>query len=68
MPDKLLHGIVGALIAATPVRADVALGLVVVAAVGKELYDARRGGRFDSRDALATIAGGVPIIVLRWEW
>lgn len=68
MVDKLLHMIVGATIAATPVSPEYALGLVVVAAVGKEVYDKRRGGKFDTLDALATVAGAAPIIYFRWEW
>lgn len=66
--DKVLHALVGAAIAATPVKVEYSLGLVVVAAVAKEVYDSRHGGKFDTKDALATIAGGAPIIYLRWEW
>lgn len=66
--DKLLHAIVGATIAATPVKVDYAMMLVAVAAVGKEVYDHRRGGKFDAMDALATMAGGAPVIYLRWTW
>jgi hypothetical protein len=66
--DKLLHALVGAAIAATPVTPQQALGLVVIAAVGKELYDRRKSGRADGLDALATIAGAAPVIYLRWEW
>ena len=68
MSNFVLHGIVGALIAATPVKVEHALGLVVLAAVGKELYDSRHGGKFDSRDVLATIGGAAPVLYLRWEW
>lgn len=66
--DKVLHAIVGAVIAGTPVSVDKALGLVVVAAVAKEVYDRRSGGKFDGLDALATIAGGAPVIYFRWEF
>ena len=66
--DKLLHALVGAVIAATPVTPQQALGLAVIAAVAKEVYDSRRGARFDGLDALATIAGAVPVIYIRMEW
>lgn len=66
--DKLLHAIVGAMIASTPVSVDKALGLVIVAAIAKEVHDSRRGGKFDGLDALATIAGGAPVIYFRWEF
>lgn len=68
MSDKALHVLMGALIAATPVKVEYALGLVVVAAVAKEAYDRRQGGKFDGNDILATLAGGAPVIYLRWEW
>ena len=68
MSDKALHALVGALIAAAPIRVEYAVGLVVVAAVAKEIHDSRRGHKFDASDALATIAGGAPVLYLRWEW
>lgn len=68
MSNFLLHGIVGALIATTPVKTEYAIGLVVLAAIGKEVYDSKNGGRFDGRDVLATVAGGAPVIYFRWEW
>lgn len=68
MTHLLLHVLAGALIAGTPVEPQHAAALVVAAAVGKEVYDYRRGGRFDTRDVLATVGGGMPILVLRWEF
>lgn len=68
MTNYVLHGIVGALIATTPVKLEYAATLVVVAAIGKELYDSKHGGKFDSKDVLATVAGAVPIIAFRYTW
>jgi NAD(P)H-hydrate repair Nnr-like enzyme with NAD(P)H-hydrate dehydratase domain len=68
MSNFVLHGIVGALIATTPVKPEYALAMVITAAVGKELYDRKHGGKFDSRDVLATVAGAAPVLYLRWEW
>lgn len=68
MNDLVLHGIVGALIAATPIKAEHAMALVVVAAVAKKAYDWHRGGVFGRRDILATVGGGLPVLILRWEW
>lgn len=68
MSNYVLHGIVGALIASTPVKWEYATTLVVVAAVGKELYDRRHGGHFNSKDVLATVAGAVPVISIRYTW
>jgi hypothetical protein len=67
--DKLLHLIVGAIIAGTPIKAEYAMGLVLVAAVGKEIYDHKSGrGTKDPFDTLATVAGGIPIFVYRMEF
>jgi hypothetical protein len=41
-----------------------AFALVVVAAVAKEVYDRK----FDKRDAVATVAGGVVMFTLRMEF
>lgn len=68
MSNYALHGIVGALLAVTPVKTEYAAGLVILAAVAKEVYDSRHGGKFDGKDVLATVAGGAPILYLRWEW
>ena len=68
MTHLLLHVLAGALIAGTPVEPQYAAALVLAAAVGKEVYDRRNGGRFDGRDVLSTVGGGMPILVWRWEW
>lgn len=63
--DKLAHACLGALIAggtlvlAGPMWAFTA---VLIAAVGKELYDLRRHGEPDIWDAVATLAGGLVVI------
>jgi hypothetical protein len=66
--DKVLHALIGATLAAAPCDVERAIGLVVVAALAKEIYDSQRGGRADGMDVLATIAGAAPVIYLRWDW
>jgi len=63
--DKLLHALVGIAIAAIvyPLSIYVALGAVIVAAVGKELWDARGHGNPEVMDAVATCAGGFGLLV-----
>jgi len=62
--DKLLHLLVGIAIAAVlyPLGIYVALGAVVVAAVGKELWDARGHGTPEVLDAVATCVGGFGLL------
>jgi hypothetical protein len=62
--DKLLHFIVGMAIGVGPIHPVDAFGLVVAAAIIKEVHDRK----FDKRDAGATIAGGVVIFALRMEF
>jgi hypothetical protein len=62
--DKLLHFIVGIAIGAAPLHPVDALGLVVAAAIIKEVHDKK----FDRRDAGATIAGGLMVFTLRMEF
>jgi hypothetical protein len=62
--DKLLHFIVGIAIGVAPLHPIDALGLVVIAAVAKEVHDRR----FDRRDAAATVAGGIVVFTLRMEF
>lgn len=64
--DKLLHLLVGIAIAAIlyPLGIYVTLGAVVVAAVGKELWDARDHGTPQVLDAVATCVGG--FLLLAW--
>lgn len=59
--DKITHTLAGAAIAAAlmPWGVIPAMIAVVVAAVGKEFWDAQGHGTPDRIDALATVAGGV---------
>lgn len=64
--DKITHTLAGAVIAAAllPWGVIPALMAVVVAAVGKELWDAQGNGTPDHIDAVATVIGGV--LMLGW--
>lgn len=64
--DKITHTLAGAVIAAAllPWGVIPALAAVLVAAVGKELWDAQGHGTPDHIDALVTVAGGV--LMLGW--
>lgn len=67
MNDKLLHAIAGGLIAAffmPVVGVTWAALLVVLAGVGKEVFDYFRHGKPDVLDALATFVGGGFVIGL----
>lgn len=59
--DKITHALAGAAIAAAllPWGVIPALLAVIVAAVGKELWDAQGHGTPDVYDAMATVIGGV---------
>ena len=62
--DKITHTLAGAAIAAALLPCGVipALLAVIVAAVGKELWDAQGHGTPDHIDALATVAGGATML------
>ena len=64
--DKITHALAGASIAAAllPFGVILAALAVIVAAVGKELWDAQGHGTPDHIDALVTVAGGV--LMLGW--
>ena len=64
--DKITHTLAGAAIAAAlmPWGVIPALLAVLVAAVGKELWDAQGHGTPDHIDALVTVIGGV--IMVSW--
>ena len=64
--DKIAHTLAGAAIAAAllPFGIIPALLAVVVAAVGKEVWDAQGHGTPDHIDALVTVIGGV--LMLGW--
>lgn len=59
--DKITHALAGAAIAAAllPWGVTPALLAIVIAAVGKELWDAQGHGTPDVYDAMATVIGGV---------
>lgn len=63
--DKIAHTLAGASIAAAlqPFGFIPALLAVVIAAVGKELWDAQGQGTPDRIDALVTVAGGAAMLV-----
>lgn len=63
--DKITHILAGATIAAAllPFGVVPALLAVVVAAVGKELWDAQDHGTPDHIDALVTCIGGAAMLV-----
>lgn len=63
--DKLLHFVAGSLIYASTswFLGYYALGLVVVVAVGKEMYDFVYGGTVDKWDVVATMAGGITVLI-----
>lgn len=64
--DKLLHALVGFAIATVLIRFgwDIALGVVVVIAALKEMYDEwKKTDAGDLKDILATVAGGALAIV-----
>lgn len=62
--DKITHTLAGAAIAAAllPLGVIPALLAVVIAAVGKELWDAQGNGTPDHIDALVTVAGGAAML------
>ena len=59
--DKITHALAGAAIAAAllPLGVTPALLAIVIAAAGKELWDAQGHGTPNVYDALATVIGGV---------
>lgn len=65
-PDKITHALAGAAIAAAllPLGITPAMLAVVIAAVGKELWDAQGHGTPDHIDALVTCIGGA--LMLGW--
>lgn len=62
--DKIIHTLAGAAIAAAlmPWGVIPAMLAVIVAAVGKEVWDAQGHGTPDRIDALATVAGGCAML------
>lgn len=74
--DKLLHFIAGVIIALLFSTVHPVAGLVVaiLAGVAKELYDKAKGGLFDWKDLVFTVAGGLFVFIsdllkiLNGEW
>ena len=70
-PDKAKHFVAGAVISLVTGETAGALklphprlwafGAAVLAGVAKEVYDRRRGGRFDPNDLAATALGGAVV-------
>ena len=71
-PDKANHALYGAVIASVgALLAGPLIGLVacLFAAIGKELYDmASKTGKADPVDVLATLAGGLLVVVPVGVW
>ena len=63
--DKLLHFVAGSLIYASTswFLGYYAFGLVVIVAVGKEVYDNYYNGTVDVWDAVSTVLGGAICIL-----
>jgi len=69
--DKQLHFLAGVIIALFTIFLPIlySLILVCIAAVGKEVYDkVSKKGTCEVLDAVATIAGGVVVLAIRWAW
>ena len=74
--DKALHATYGALLALIGALCALAVGqplwlgalaLAVLFAVGKEVYDrTSRRGTPDALDAVATVAGALPAVIVGW--
>ena len=67
MNDKLLHALVGFIIAWRLIDINVhwmiALVVVILFGVAKEIYDYKSYGLFDWRDLVATISGAIILIL-----
>lgn len=68
--DKLLHFICGmiaaALIAPFRILAPYAFIMGVMAGIGKELYDKKKGGKIDWHDMAATVIGALVLQIFVW--
>lgn len=68
MNDKLLHALVGYVIASTLILSGIAwiiaLIVVIIFAIGKEIYDQWKYKGFDYKDLIATLLGGVVYIII----
>ena len=67
MNDKILHLLFGFIIAwrLIDINANwiIALVVVILFAVAKEVYDYKSYGQFDYKDMIATISGGIILLL-----
>ena len=67
MNDKILHLLFGFIIAWRLIDINahwiIALVVVILFAVGKEVYDYKSYGLFDYKDMIATISGGIILLL-----
>lgn len=67
MNDKLLHALFGGLIAWRLIEINfhwlLVLVIVAIFGVAKEMYDYKSHGLFDYKDLVATMSGGVVLLL-----
>ena len=67
MNDKILHLLFGFIIAWRLIDINIhwiiALVVVILFAVAKEVYDYKSYGQFDYKDMIATISGGIILLL-----
>ena len=65
--DKILHLLLGFIIAWRLIDINIhwmlSIVIVIIFAVGKELYDYKYYGLFDYKDMIATISGGIILLL-----
>ena len=65
--DKILHLLFGFIIAWRLIDINIhwmlSIVIVIIFAVGKELYDYKAYGLFDWKDVIATISGGIILLL-----
>ena len=65
--DKILHLLFGFIIAWRLIDINIhwmlSIVIVIIFAVGKELYDYKSYGLFDWKDMIATISGGIILLL-----
>lgn len=67
MNDKILHALIGFIIAWRLIDVNVhwiiALIIVIIFGAAKEIYDYKSYGLFDYKDMIATISGGIILLL-----